>query len=469
MSPISIVTRQNAAGCVNTQKHNACSNNTFNVRGPCVAKWKKVQSLNMMASKFRWQIAHCAQKGANTSAVVIVVDSAVCELLCAEFPWHCHPLLCLAQRGHKEACFSQTNRVQHWSEGKWSPHCPWPNDTMDLSHQTDKRQFFTVKLTTIKGQMQQTMPQKESFQFWCFTIKVDVILHKQETNEHHITLETAPSLLIVFNKIDISLARLIVWCACFVIAMCFLPHELAPTEFTWRQASLWGLMNCGHFLKRFTNAKRLTNTNLFIWLSKNQFTIVVLVENRFTNHKRVHVFESFLVAGVEQWHSMGSWNRFIICCLLCKRTVKKTVHKKDHNCEPIVKNWFTNDRFMNNQFTNGHLIECGDAPCCGQFQISRNAQHHDRTWHGHSSFCSLWTFRVRSCILFLVMHIGPGPKTWVMTLILGLNHRWNRTFVKTDKAQKNQNGCGHNMIRGKELNHKKSSRNICRVSNWCVG
>jgi len=25
------------------------------------------------------------------------------------------------------------------------------------------------------------------------------------------------------------------------------------------------------------------------------------------------------------------------------------------------------------------------------------------------------------------------------------------------------------MLRGKELNHKKSSRNICRVSNWCVG
>jgi len=217
-----------------------------------------------------------------------------------------------------------------------------------------------------RAKTQQTMPQKESFQFWCFTNKMDVILHKQETHEHHMTLETAPSLLIVFKKIDISLARLIVWCACFIIAMCFLPHEFAPTEFTWRQASLWGLINCGHFLKRFTNAKRLRNANLFIWLSKKQFTIVVLVKNRFTNHKRVHVCESFLT-GVEQWHLMGSWNWITICGLSCKRTVKMTVHKKDHNCEPTVENWFMNNWFTNNRFTNGHLIECGDAPRCGNF------------------------------------------------------------------------------------------------------
>jgi len=60
------------------------------------------------------------------------------------------------------------------------------------------------------------------------------------------------------------------------------------------QASRKGYINYGSFLERFINGKRLIIMNLFIWLSKNRFTIVVLVENRFTNHKRVHNCEPFL-------------------------------------------------------------------------------------------------------------------------------------------------------------------------------
>jgi len=72
--------------------------------------------------------------------------------------------------------------------------------------------------------------------------------------------------------------------------------ELAATSgksVTLRQASLKGLINYGRFLKRFINVKRLINMNLFIWLSKNRFIINVLIENRFINHKRVHIYEPF--------------------------------------------------------------------------------------------------------------------------------------------------------------------------------
>jgi len=101
--------------------------------------------------------------------------------------------------------------------------------------------------------------------------------------------------------------------------------------------------------------------NLFIWLSKNWFIIVALIENRFMNHKKVHVYEPFL-AGVKQLCLIGSQNRFIIYGLFYKRTTKKSVHKKYHNYEQIVKNWFTNDVFLCKRFTNEFSIECIDTP-----------------------------------------------------------------------------------------------------------
>jgi len=61
-----------------------------------------------------------------------------------------------------------------------------------------------------------------------------------------------------------------------------------------RQASRKGYINYGRFLERFINGKRLIIMNIFIWLSKNRFMLVVLIENRFINHKRVHVCEPFL-------------------------------------------------------------------------------------------------------------------------------------------------------------------------------
>jgi len=121
--------------------------------------------------------------------------------------------------------------------------------------------------------------------------------------------------------------------------------QLAGECVALHQPSPKGLTNCGRFLKMFTNAKRPMNMDLFTSLSKNRFMIVVLVEHLFTNHKRVP-------SVLEQWHSIGSQNRFTICGLFCKRTMKKSVHKKDHNYELIIKN-----RFMNNRFTNGFLIE----------------------------------------------------------------------------------------------------------------
>jgi len=45
-----------------------------------------------------------------------------------------------------------------------------------------------------------------------------------------------------------------------------------------------------------------------------------------------------------------------MCGVLCKRTVKKSVHKKDHNCEPIVKNRFMNNRFTHDRFMNHTLV-----------------------------------------------------------------------------------------------------------------
>jgi len=48
--------------------------------------------------------------------------------------------------------------------------------------------------------------------------------------------------------------------------------------------------------------------------------------------------------------------------LLCKRTVKKSVHKKDHNYDSIIKNWFLNNGFIY------VLIEYVDTLSCGKFQ-----------------------------------------------------------------------------------------------------
>jgi len=63
-------------------------------------------------------------------------------------------------------------------------------------------------------------------------------------------------------------------------------------------------------------------------------------------------------------------------------------------------------------------------------QIRRDAQHRDGTHRGNSTLRSLLVFRIRSCILFLGMHIGSRPRTWDTTRILGLNHGWNRTCVQ---------------------------------------
>jgi len=48
------------------------------------------------------------------------------------------------------------------------------------------------------------------------------------------------------------------------------------------------------FSEKVHKCKKAHKCEPFIWLSKNRFTIVVLVENRFINHKRVHIYEPFL-------------------------------------------------------------------------------------------------------------------------------------------------------------------------------
>jgi len=62
-------------------------------------------------------------------------------------------------------------------------------------------------------------------------------------------------------------------------------------------------------------------------------------------------------------------------------------------------------------------------------QVRRIAQHRDRTRRGNSSFCSLLVIQLRSCIFILGMHSGSRSRTRDMTLIRGLNHGWNHTFV----------------------------------------
>ena len=102
--------------------------------------------------------------------------------------------------------------------------------------------------------------------------------------------------------------------------------------------------------------------------------IIVLIESRFTNHKRVHVHEPFL-HGAKQRLSIGSQNWFTFFELFHKRTTTKLVHKEVHKHEPIFTNGFMNDRFTNNRFTN-HVdffpSMLGAAPRtgqhCGKFQ-----------------------------------------------------------------------------------------------------
>jgi len=62
-------------------------------------------------------------------------------------------------------------------------------------------------------------------------------------------------------------------------------------------------------------------------------------------------------------------------------------------------------------------------------KVCRNVQHRDRTWRGNSSFFSRLMFRIQSCILFLGIHSSSRSRTRDTTLIRGLNHGWNRTFV----------------------------------------
>jgi len=64
-------------------------------------------------------------------------------------------------------------------------------------------------------------------------------------------------------------------------------------------------------------------------------------------------------------HKEGFINWFITCGFFYKRTVKKSVYKKDHNVWPIVKNRFTNNQFMHSPFTNGY--QAGWR--CSNFQL----------------------------------------------------------------------------------------------------
>ena len=61
--------------------------------------------------------------------------------------------------------------------------------------QSDKWQFFTVKLTANRTTMTMAMQHKETFAHRCFTNKADAILSKFESHECHNALETVPSSL----------------------------------------------------------------------------------------------------------------------------------------------------------------------------------------------------------------------------------------------------------------------------------
>jgi len=67
-------------------------------------------------------------------------------------------------------------------------------------------------------------------------------------------------------------------------------------------------------------------------------------------------------------------------------------------------------------------------------QVHRNTQHCDRTRRGNSSFRSHLVFRIQSCIFSSGMHSSSRSRTWDTTLIRGLNHGWNPTFIR--KLQK---------------------------------
>jgi len=62
-------------------------------------------------------------------------------------------------------------------------------------------------------------------------------------------------------------------------------------------------------------------------------------------------------------------------------------------------------------------------------QTRRMIQYRDRTRHGNSAFPFQLMFRIRSCIFSIGMHIGSWSRTRDTTLIRGLNHGWNRTFI----------------------------------------
>jgi len=63
-------------------------------------------------------------------------------------------------------------------------------------------------------------------------------------------------------------------------------------------------------------------------------------------------------------------------------------------------------------------------------QVRRNIQHRDNTRRGKTSFRSHLMFPIQSCIFSLGMHSSSRSRTRDMTLICGLNHGWNRTFIK---------------------------------------
>jgi len=64
----------------------------------------------------------------------------------------------------------------------------------------------------------------------------------------------------------------------------------------------------------------------------------------------------------------------------------------------------------------------------------RIAQHRDRTRRWNSAFPFQLVFRILSCVFSFGAHISSWSRTRDATLIRGLNHAWNRAFIKIKKG-----------------------------------
>jgi len=73
--------------------------------------------------------------------------------------------------------------------------------------------------------------------------------------------------------------------------------------------------------------------------------------------------------------------------------------------------------------------------CHSEIQLLPHARriiHHcDRTRHGNSAFPFHFVFRIGSCIFSFGAHISSWSRTRDTTLIRGLDHGWNRTFIRS--------------------------------------